>query len=126
MKKLFLTLMLVAALFIAPVAAIADSSITFIWNPNIEADLLEYRIFDSPTSGDQNLDPNFAVDTIPAGTETSTIQASDGSHHWVLVAYDNSGNPSGKTAEATAVLDSIGPAIPTGFQITVIIKFEPQ
>lgn len=126
MKKFFLTLMLVAALFIAPVAAMADFSVTFTWTPNPVGDLEGYRIYDSPTSGDQVMNnPVLAVAIIPAGTETKTIQAADGPHHYVIVAYDTSGNEATeKSVEASVVLDSVPPGATTGFQITVIIKFE--
>lgn len=126
MKKLFLILMLVAALFIAPKAVMADSSVTFIWTANTtDADLAGYRIYDATTSGAQVINPELAIATIPAGTETATVQLADGPHYFVATAYDTSGNECEKSAEISLDLDSVPPAPVTGFQVTIIVTIVP-
>lgn len=123
MKRLFLILMLVAALFIIPKAAMAGFEITFVWNANVESDLAGYKIYQSEVS---NSYPGDAVGTVPVGTETITLSIpADGTYYWILTAYDVSNNESAKElsygAEVTAILDSIAPGAPTGVSITVIV-----
>ena len=127
MRKIFLILTMIAALFIMPAAVMADSSVTFTWTANPANDLEGYRIYDASVSGEQVINsPDLAVATIPAGTETKMIQAADGPHYWVILAYDTSGNEATeKSVEASAILDSIPPGVTTGFQLEVIIRFTP-
>ena len=124
MKKLLFALLFVLAFGVS--TALADSRVTFEWDANIEADLAGYRIYQANESGGHVFDPNLAVATVSAGTETATIQLLDGTYYWVLVSYDTSGNESGPTAEVTETLDSEAPAVPTGWKVTIIIRIEPQ
>ena len=126
MKRLFLTLMLVIALFAMPVTAIAAFNVTFAWDANTtDTDLAGYKVYQSNVS---NSYPNAAVGTVPVGTETITLQVEDGTWYWIFTAFDVSGNENDKTLsyfnEVTTSLDSEAPAPPTGTRIIVIIKVE--
>lgn len=136
MKKLLFVLAFVLAFAVS--TAFAASSVTFEWNANAETDLADYRLYQSDVSvstldadsdgiitlEEYKVGPGIVIETIPAGTETVTIQVGDGTWYWVLTSLDTSDNESGLTAEVTVTLDSIPPATPGGFKITVIIKIE--
>ena len=135
MKKLFISIILMAFLAI-PMAALASSDITLAWDPNTEADLGGYKLYQSPVSI-STLDADndghvtwaefeaglgFKVADVTAGTEVVTIQVEDGIWYWVLTAYDNRENESGFSNEVTADLDTEAPAAPKGLIITLIQK----
>lgn len=133
MKKLFLTLMLTIALFAMPVAAMAAFHVTFAWDANTEPDLAGYMVYQSPNS---NSYPDTAIGTIPAGTETITLQVeNEGTYYWIFTSYDTSGNENDKILsypyEVTATLvsepppDTTPPAPPAGTRIIVIIEIPP-
>lgn len=135
MKKLFISMILMAFLAI-PVAVLASSDVTFKWDPNSEADLAGYRLYQAPVSVstlDTDSDgtitlsellagPGVVVEAIPKGTETITIQVGDGTWYWVLTAYDLSNNESNPSNEVTATLDTEVPAPPQNLIITLIKK----
>jgi len=141
MKKLFISIILMIFLAI-PMAVLASSDVTFRWDPNAEADLAGYKLYQSDVSVsmlDANNDGHITLEElkagshlqvadIPAGTETVTIQVEDGTWYWVLTAYDTGnsfvpeGNESGPSNEVTATLDTEAPAPPKNLLITLIKK----
>jgi len=118
MKQFILTLMM--TFFIITTCFATD--VTFRWNANTESDLAGYRLYETETSGVYVYGNGNQVATIPAGTETVTLDnVADGHHYWVLTAYDTSNNESGRSNEVSAVIDSIPPAPPGGLSIWEII-----
>lgn len=103
--------------------AIADNSVTFLWDANTETDLAGYRLYQSTTSGQYVLGEGNQVAVISAGIETVTLpNVPDGTFFWVLTAYDTSDNESGPSNEVSATLDSAPPGSPTILEITAIVK----
>jgi len=122
MKKLFIIMVTVIFLSLASIA-VADNSVTFRWDANSEADLAGYRLYQTSTSGAYTYGDGNQVDTIAAGTETTTLEGvPDGTLFWVLTAYDTQGNESGPSNEVSATLDSTPPGAPTILEITAIVK----
>lgn len=127
MKKLFLIVLLSIGLSLP---CWADSSLTFTWSPNLEADLAGYRLYQSDTSGEYIFGEDSSIATIPAGTvqklsgryntETVTIDhIQNGTWFWVLTAFDNSlaKNESLPSNEVTALINTSIPKAPTTFKI---------
>ncbi len=122
MKKLFILMVTVIFLLTAGIA-VADNSVAFTWDANPESDLAGYRLYQTDTAGVYVYGESFAVEEIPAGTETVTITGvSDGTMFWVLTAYDTEGNESGPSNEVSAILDSTPPGAPTILEITAVVK----
>lgn len=114
-KKLFLTMVLVFGL---TALCFAESPVSFTWNANSEPDLAGYRLYQSAVSGDYVFGEVNSVKITLAGTETCTLSnVLDGEWFWVLTAYDNYGNESGRSNEVTKILDTIGPDPPASLQI---------
>lgn len=108
MKTFILTLVL---FFTATCCWAAE--VTCTWNPNTEADLAGYRLFQR-SSGEMY---NYAapVAEIPAGMETCTLaDIPDGDWRFVLRAFDLAGNESGDSNEVSKFIDD-PPAAPVGF-----------
>ena len=104
-------------------SAFAGSSITFAWDANTESDLAGYRLYQATTSGQYTFGDGNQVATIPAGTETVTLEdVPDGTYYWVATAYDVGGLESGPSNEVSATLDATPPQPPQGFIITLIQK----
>ena len=120
MKK---TLALIVGFLLLAGVCQAATNITFEWDPNSEADLAGYRLYQSQTSGAYIYGDGNQVATILTGTETLTFTAiADGTYFWVLTAYDEDGNESGPSNEVTANLDTLAPDAPSTVTITIIIK----
>ena len=112
--------LLVVSLFLLVPVVRGASDVSFKWDANTETDLAGYRIYQSTTSGQYTYGAVTAVGTIPAGTETVTVNVpDDGTYFWVMTAFDNGGNESGPSNEVTKLLDS-PPASPKGFRNTII------
>ncbi len=111
MKRLTLiTLALILFAFTVPCYA---AEVSFGWNKNLESDLGGYRLYQSATSGEYG---STFVDEIPAGTQTYTQQdVAEGTHFWVLTAFDLAGNESDYSNEVVLVVDETPPEPPTGF-----------
>jgi len=104
-------------------SAFAGSAITFEWDANTEVDLAGYRLYQSTASGEYAFGDGQQVATIPAGTETGTLDnVPDGTYYWVLTAYDDQGNESDPSNEVTEVLDTSAPIPPGNLVITLIQK----
>lgn len=117
MKKLLLIVFLI---IVFPLVCLADSTVQFTWNPNSESDLAGYNLYQTDTSGNYVIGVDIPADSIPVGTETSTITVKDGTWFWVLTAFDIAGNESGPSNEVTATLDSIAPGEPV-LNVTVTV-----
>lgn len=97
-----------------PVLALGAVNIEFGWDANTEADLAGYRLYQSESSGEY-VKGNFIAE-IPAPTISYVLEdIAEGTHCWVLTAYDVSGNESGWSNEVTLTVDLTAPAPPQGF-----------
>lgn len=120
MQKFLISLYLAATLFcFTNLAQALDLKLT--WNPNIESDLAGYRIYHGAAKGGPYTkvgeltpipSPSFAW-PIPAGTE--------GMQYFVVTAYDQAGNESSYSNEASLYVDNVAPGAPKGLQIVIII-----
>ena len=118
MKKIILVLL--GLVFLFSTTCWAGSSITFGWDANLEKDLAGYRLYQSDTSGKYLLGEKYAIATIPAGTEEKTLpNVPDGVFFFVLTAYDDHRNESGKSNEVSTDLDTVPPKAP-GLKVTAI------
>lgn len=111
---------LVVALFATTAWAATD--VTLVWDPNTEADIDGYRLYQSVTSGTYNKDADKVADVKHADVcgETqcqTTITVEDGTWYWVATAYDTYGNESDYSNEVTETLDSTPPAPPSNLWI---------
>ncbi len=95
-KFLFITacfLCLAGTGSILTVPAMAGRNVTLQWQPNTEPDLAGYRLYQTESPGEYDLDSPAAE--IPAGTETVTLfDLETGPHCWVLTAFDLADNES--------------------------------
>lgn len=95
--------------------------VVFEWDPNSEEDLAGYRLYQSVTPGQYVFGEENATGSIPAGTETFTLQTQeDGTFYWVVTAYDTSGNESGPSNEVSADINFKPPAPPAGCVLRVV------
>lgn len=98
----------------------ATTDVSFEWTANVEADLVGYNIYRSGTSG--AYDKTNLVGTVMApAVQFVDVAVEDGEWYWALTAIDTAGNESALSVEATAVLDTIPPAIPQDFHIVPAI-----
>lgn len=126
MKKLFIIIFFITLLL--PTFAFGSSDVTFGWDPNTEADIDGYRLYQSDTSDvyTYGIDsPNLVADVKHANVCGSsecqtTIQVEDGKWFWVATAYDTNGLESGPSNEVTDTLDSEPPAPPSNLLVKVI------
>ena len=117
-KAIFGILLFIALAFVLPLSAAAGANVTFAWDANTESDLAGYRLYQSSTSGSYTFGPSHAVASVPAGTESVTINVTDGTWYWVLTAYDTDNNESAPSNEVTATIDqSQFPNTPSGVAI---------
>lgn len=116
MKKvisLFIVLLVSLFLIASPVLA---KDVIFEWDANMESDLAGYRLYQSNTSGLYTFGAGNEVKEILVGTETCTLNITDGTWFWVLTAYDSNGNESGPSNEVSTNIDQTAPAPPTNLQ----------
>ena len=113
MKRLFLSFCFVVLTCFLSTMVWADSTVTFGWDPNIESDLKEYRLYQTEVKGEYILDVDLAVAVIPAGTEIYALpHVSDGEHWWILTALDFHSNQSDRSNEVGVELDTEAPLAP--------------
>ncbi|MEN6475196.1 MAG: PKD domain-containing protein [Syntrophaceae bacterium] len=108
-KKSFLSLMILAMLFLFPLSVIA-ASLQVSWNANTETNLAGYKVYYGTTSG------TYAT-AVNVGKVTSyTIPSlSTGKTYYVaLTAYDTSSNESDKSTEISAYIPAPDTTPPTG------------
>jgi hypothetical protein len=128
MKKIVLVL-LAMVLFVTPAIAV-DKTLNFFWTQTLPSpnDLAGWGLYQSPTAGGpyiKILDIPYTSQQVEYAT-TKIITVPDGQFttlYFVLDAVDGSGNRSGKSNEAVAVIDlrdSTPPAIPIQLRITII------
>ena len=114
--------LLMCAMLLALGSAAWAATVTVMWDANTETDLAGYRLYQSDTSGVYTFGENHAIETIPAGTETVTIDdIPDGTYFCVLTAYDFGGNESGPSNEVEVTVDSVPPNAPVLLRITLVI-----
>lgn len=121
------------AIVLGAAIANAQTTVTFQWDTNDEADLAGYRLWQATVSGgyDQTQPPAFEVlVSDPAFDHTgdtcqwTLTDVSDGTYFWVMTAFDDEApeNESGFSNEVTATTDSTAPVPPGGLIISAIDK----
>ena len=116
MKKILAALILVTSMFITGVVC-AEADITASWSPNPETDLAGYLLYMGTSSG--QYDMNLDVGNNVTGTFS---HVADGMYYVAVKAYDTSGNESGYSQEAIAVIDTVSPGDPTNVIISIHIN----
>lgn len=107
MKRLLLLLMLIST-FAASVLLAATVQIT--WNPNPEADMAAYKVYEGTT----------LIGTVQHPTTTlDIVNVPDGTHTYQVSAVDTSGNESAKSDPATIKIDTSAPGKPTGLKVII-------
>lgn len=123
LRRLFFGVCAGAMLLCPAVASALDFSIS--WSPNTETDLAGYGIYWSNTPGG----PYVKIgETIPSPSPKFTWTApadAEGIYHFVVDAFDQSGNRSVFSKEASVFVDMRPPIAPNGVQIQVIIVVTP-
>ena len=133
MKRFVLVIMLV--FLMVSYAPAADR--VFEWDMNTESDLKGYKIYRAPAPNvDISVPANFWLTIYKPGENPDTGDLSnaeyivgpagqcvlarnilpDGTYYFVLTAFDNALNESGKSNEVSTIIDDTAPAPPNGFQ----------
>ena len=117
MRALLLTICL---LTIAVCAHAADVTLT--WDPNTEADLAGYRLYQKQDSA---VPPFTWVQEIPKGTETTTVLNLDGTHSYsfAVTAYNTAGMES---AYSNVVTIPAAPLAPAGLKWSLTLTVTGQ
>lgn len=121
MKEIFLACILLLAPAIA--GAQDTASVTLKWDPNTEADLAGYKVYDCiPAPAPCSIAQHSGVEDV-GNLVTITLPGifQEGSTFFVT-AYDASGNESGPSNKVTV---GIPPADPSGLTITITIQIQP-
>ena len=104
----------------ATIASAATSSVSFAWNANTEPDLAGYRLW----QGEAPAGPYSSVLTVGKVTTATLNGVVDGTHYYVLTAYDTVGNESTYSNEVWKKFDTVKPGGPTGLTITVVVTVQ--
>ena len=104
----------------AIIASAATSSVTLAWDANTEADLAGYKLYRATTAGG----PYTLAQTVGKVTTTTLTGVVDGTHYFVLTAFDNktpTPNESGHSNQVTFGADTTPPANPKNVVITITV-----
>ena len=120
-------LLFLCTMLIISTIVYAETVVKFVWEANTEPDLMEYRLYQSSSSGNYYTDPNKTMyDTSKMiatfsreETESGVMNVRDGSWYWILTAVDLLGNESEPSNELNSIFDTSAPASPGGFQIQI-------
>lgn len=104
-------LVLVLALMLSMAGSALAVDVTLKWDANTEDDLAGYRVYKSNESGVYAYGIGNEADSVPVGTETSTITVEDGGWFFVVTAWDGDGNESGPSNEVSETIDTMSPVI---------------
>ncbi len=136
MKKLIMAIIFISMCISiqAPVSFAADR--IFEWDQNSESDLKGYKIYRAAAPNvdaipgnlwltiykpGENPDPGDAANAeyIVGPSNQCVLPRNilpDGTYYFVLTAFDNALNESGKSNEVSTIIDDTAPAPPNGFQ----------
>ena len=95
----------------------ATSSVTLNWDANTEPDLAGYRLYQGATTGG----PYALKQTLAKVTTTTVPGLLDGTHYFVLTAFDAFTNESGNSNEVNKTFDTLAPAAPRNVVITITV-----
>ena len=112
MKKMLVLVLAICMVF--SVAVAQAESVKAIWDANSEADLAGYKLHYGLVSGDYetSIDVGLVIEHI-----IDVGSWGDGLYYFAVTAYDNAGNESGYSNEATYSVDHTAPADPTGCSV---------
>lgn len=104
-------------LFWAVFASAATSSVTLAWDANTESDLAGYKLYSGASAGG----PYALKQTLARVTTTTVAGLPDGTHYFVLTAFDTVGNESGYSNEVNKAFDTLPPLAPRNVVITITV-----
>jgi fibronectin type 3 domain-containing protein len=113
MKKLVLLLLF---MFLSTSAFAVGVQLS--WDPNTEADLAGYKVYQSTTSGGYVKGSPIAAVASPTVTYT-VASIVDGTYYYVLTAFDTSGNESDFSNEVSIKIDTVAPGKTVGLTAVV-------
>ena len=120
--KLFSTILVLCLIFGSVSLSNSGESIQFTWDPNSEADLAGYRLFERQESGSYS----YSNPKWEGATNLTPVYLSsdwtDGVWYFVVRAFDTHGNESEDSNEVSLEIDNIAPAPPTG--CATVVKIE--
>lgn len=99
------------------VANAATSSVTLAWEANTEPDLAGYKLYQGAAAGG----PYTLKQTLGLVTTTTVAGLQDGTHYFVLTAFDTGGNESGYSNEVSKAFDTAAPTAPRNVVITITV-----
>jgi hypothetical protein len=99
-------------------ARAATTTVTLVWDPNVETDLAGYKLYQAPaTTGPWTL-----RQTLLKVVTTTVAGLPDGNVCWSLTAYDVSQNESGRSNVVCLQLDSSAPTTPAALDIRSLVR----
>lgn len=112
--KIALKLIMIFILFFIAVGVNAESTVTFEWNANTEADLAGYRIHRGNNSGEY-----VEFKEVGKVTQYTWVGLPDGTHFFAATAFDTDNNESDYSNELSLTFDTAPPEKPKQFRVTV-------
>jgi fibronectin type 3 domain-containing protein len=104
-------------MFWVVVSSAATSSVTLQWDANTEPDLAGYKLYQGAATGG----PYTLKQTLAKVTTTTVAGLVDGTHYFVLTAFDTVGNESSYSNEVNKAFETVAPAPPRNVVITITV-----
>lgn len=120
MKKLLASLY-AAAVFFGSAALSQAVDLKLTWNSNTESDLAGYKVYQGTQAGGPYTKLG---EVLPSPTPSYTWSVppnTEATYYFVVTAFDNAGNESGYSNEASTYVDNKAPGAPGGLQVIIII-----
>lgn len=113
MKKIVFAV--IAIFFLLSAAISLAETVKLVWDANVETDLAGYKVYSSRVDGG----PYALVRDVGnvLGLEINLSGETDGPIYYVATAYDQRGNESGYSNQASHVIDNTAPQPPGGCRI---------
>ena len=118
----FLALAALSALVVTAQAQTArTATLKVTWDyDNPPPDLTGFRLYQSDVSGQYTIGPGHEIASAPADARTlKLMNVPEGTHYWVLTAFDSEGNESAPSVEASKLVDKTPPHSPSDVQVEV-------
>lgn len=113
---LFLVVLMISAV-LGTITVAQTEQYKLVWDANIEADLIGYKVYVGTESGVYELLADVG-NVIECPFDDSTW--ADGKYYFVATAYDKHGNESGYSNEVSHEVDHTAPAPPSGCTVIKI------
>ena len=122
MRMLLRGLIFLLAMAMAMASSAFAADVTLQWDANSEDDLGGYRCYRAITPGGHTFGIGNEAASILAGTEIVTVTVEDGTHYFVVTAWDGDGNESEPSNEVKERIDTTPPDPPQNCFTSAIVK----